>query len=508
MGARMYQLLDPTQMARADRLAAEMGVPSLVLMEKAGGAVADIVIDVVKSLNIEDRVVRVFVLCGPGNNGGDGFVVARLLAAQGLTIRLALLGDVCTLTGDAAQNAQRWDGAVEAPDALDLSQADVIVDALFGAGLARDLDGEGRALVERLAASGRPVIAVDLPSGVDGASGMVRGAAAPAVATVTFFRRKPGHLLEPGRSLCGEIHVADIGIPDAVLETVTPDAFINNPEFWGRLFPVPRRRGHKYDRGHAVIVSGGAWTCGAARLAARAALRGGTGLVTVACPKESLPLHAASYAALMLRPMEHAEDLAHLLADSRLHTVVLGPGLGVGEETRQKVAIAAPGRRLVLDADALTSFTGDAEALARWARQAEAMVITPHDGEFARLFSNEETVLSAPGKLARARAAAAYLGSVVLLKGPDTVVASPDGRATIAENAPPYLATAGAGDVLAGLIGALLSQGMPAFEAASAAVWLHGEAAHETGPGLVADDLPEALPHIYGELQHALGAGL
>ena len=504
----MYQLLDPTQMAQADRRAVEMGVPSLELMEKAGAAVADIVVGVVESLNIAPPPARVFVLCGPGNNGGDGFVAARLLAAQGMDIRLGLLGDVGMLTGDAAHNARRWQGLIEAPDVLDLARADVIIDALFGAGLTRDLDGAGRALVERMAAIGRPVVAVDLPSGVDGASGMVRGAAAPAVATVTFFRRKPGHLLEPGRSLCGDLHVADIGIPDAVLETVTPNTFVNCPEYWGADFPMLRRQGHKYDRGHAVIVSGGAWTSGAARLAARGALRGGAGLVTVACPRESLPLHAASYAALMLRPMENADDLAHLLSDSRLHTVVLGPGLGVGEETRHKVAIAAPGRRLVLDADALTSFTGDAAALARFMKQAEAAVITPHDGEFARLFSAEPAVLDRPGKLARARAAASFLGSVVLLKGADTVVAAPDGRATIAENAPPCLATAGAGDVLAGIIAALLSQGMPAFEAASAAVWVHGEAAQETGAGLIADDLPEALPLIYGELHHVLGAGL
>lgn len=504
----MCQMLDPTQMARADRRAVEMGVPSLVLMEKAGAAVADAVVRFVARQNIGARPGQVFVLCGPGNNGGDGFVAARLLAAQGLTIRLALLGDAAALTGDAAHNAGQWSGAIENPQELDLTEADVIVDALFGAGLARDLDGAARELVERMAASGRPVIAVDLPSGVDGASGMVRGAAAPAVATVTFFRLKPGHLLEPGRSLCGEMHVADIGIPDGVLDSVVPDTFVNSPAFWGAQFPMPRRQGHKYDRGHAVIVSGGAWTSGAARLAARSALRGGAGLVTVACPYEALPLHAASYAALMLRPMENAGDLAQLLSDSRLHTVVLGPGLGVGDETRRKVAIAAPGRRIVLDADALTSFAGDAEALVPWARQAEAMVITPHDGEFARLFGNVPSVMDAPGKLARARAAAGFLGCVVLLKGADTVVAAPDGRATIAENAPPYLATAGAGDVLAGLIGALLSQKMPGFEAASAAVWLHGEAAHEVGLGLIADDLPEALPYIYGELHHALHPGL
>ncbi|MGQ3672793.1 NAD(P)H-hydrate dehydratase [Xanthobacter sp. TB0136] len=503
----MYELLDPKQMGRADRCAVEMGVPSLVLMENAGQAVARCTARHLGAPEAEGGRKRVFVLCGPGNNGGDGFVAARLLAGQGYDVRLALLGDVTALVGDAAENARLWTGAVEQPEALDLTRADVIVDALFGAGLGRDLDGAARALVERIASSGRPVIAVDLPSGVDGASGAVRGCSVLAVATVTFFRRKPGHMLEPGRSLCGAVDVVDIGIPEAVLHDVQPDTFVNHPSFWEAAFPVPRESGHKYDRGHTVVVSGSVWTSGAARLAARAALRGGAGLVTVACPRESLPLHASSYAALMLRPMESADDLAHLLEDRRLHTVVLGPGLGVGPQTCRKIEVAAPGRRLVLDADALTSFAGRHEDLAGFVERSEATVITPHEGEFARLFSAVPQVQAACGKLARARAAAATLGAVVVLKGADTVVAAPDGRATIAENAPPFLATAGAGDVLAGFIAALLSQGMPAFEAASAAVWLHGEAAHEVGAGLIADDLPDALPYVYGRLMPLLERG-
>lgn len=495
----MDALLDPQEMSRADRCAVDMGVPSLELMEAAGRAVADVV-------SRRPQTTRVLVLCGPGNNGGDGFVAARVLVRRGFRVRLALLGDRPKLAGDAAAMAALWDGPVEMAAEADLAGADLIVDALFGAGLARDLEGAAKALVEAMAACGRPVVAVDLPSGLDGASGQVRGAAAPAVETVTFFRRKPGHLLEPGRSLCGRVRVADIGIPDAVLDVVQPKVAVNDPALWRSLFPVPRRCGHKYDRGHAVVVSGGAWTSGAARLAARGALRAGAGLVTVACPLAALPLHAGSYAAIMARPLERAADLSALLADSRLHSVLLGPGLGVGSATRELVALAAPGRRLVLDADALTSHAGDAAAVADLARQAKALVITPHDGEFARLFTGVSEVLEAPGKLARARAAAARLGAVVVLKGPDTVVAAPDGRAAIAENAPPWLATAGAGDVLAGFTLALLSQGMPAFEAAAAAVWVHGEAARVAGPGLVADDLPEALRTVYGRLFEALGA--
>ncbi|MFG1430774.1 NAD(P)H-hydrate dehydratase [Xanthobacter sp. V2C-8] len=485
-------------MNRADRCAVEMGVPSLELMENAGRAVADVVAR-------RSPSARVLVLCGPGNNGGDGFVAARILAGRSFRVHLALLGSREHLAGDAAAMAALWAGPVGDARTADLSAADLIVDALFGAGLSRDLDGDARALVERMAACGRPIVAVDLPSGLDGATGLVRGAAAPAVETVTFFRRKPGHLLEPGRGLCGKVRVADIGIPEAALDVVCPRAWANGPQLWEGAFPVPRRSGHKYDRGHAVVVSGGAWTSGAARLAARGALRAGAGLVTVACPAAALPLQAASYAAIMARPMEGPDDLSALLADARLHTVLLGPGLGVGEATRRLAALAAPGRRLVLDADALTAHAGAAGAVADLARLAQALVVTPHDGEFARLFQDEAEVRGAPGKLARTRAAAARLGAVVVLKGPDTVVAAPDGRAAIAENAPPYLATAGAGDVLAGFTLGLLAQGMPAFEAAAAAVWVHGEAARAAGPGLVADDLPEALRIVYTRLYETLG---
>ena len=488
----MNELLDPDEMGRADRTAVALGVPSLRLMEHAGTAVADVCAR-------RPYTTRIVVLCGPGNNGGDGFVAARVLVQRGFRVRLALLGAPDALTGDAAVVARQWKGPVEAPDAIDLAEAGLIVDALFGAGLARDLDGAARALVERMARSGRPIVAVDLPSGLDGATGLVRGAAAPAQETVTFFRRKPGHLLLPGRALCGRVRVADIGIPDEVLETVKPTTFANGPELWRAAFPVPTAAGHKYARGHAVVVSGGPWTSGAARLAARATLRAGAGLVTLACPREVLSLTAGSYAALMARPVEDAADLAGLLADQRFNAVLLGPGLGVGAATREKMA-AASGRHLVLDADALTSFEGEAGAFAHLVAGARSAVITPHDGEFARLFAGVEEVLGPPSKLARARAAARRIGAVVLLKGADTVVAAPDGRASIAENAPAYLATAGAGDVLAGLVTGLLAQGMPAFEAASAAVWLHGEAALAAGPGLIADDLPEALRTVYTRL--------
>ncbi|MDQ0349244.1 NAD(P)H-hydrate dehydratase [Ancylobacter vacuolatus] len=497
------ELLTPTEMARADAFTIAAGVPGALLMERAGEAVA----------RLAARVTLaggwVLVLCGPGNNGGDGFVAARLLAASGYRVRLALLGERAALRGDAALMAARWTGPVEPAEGAALERVDLVIDALFGAGLARDLDGAARALVERVnaavMASGLPVLAVDLPSGIDGATGAVRGAAIKARWSVTFFRPKPGHVLLPGRLHAGERTVADIGILPEALDVIAPRAFENVPDLWAGQFPVPAVEGHKYARGHLVAVSGPAQATGATRLAARAALRAGAGLVTVACPVEALAIHAANLSAVMVRPVEDAAGLAHLLADARLTTVVLGPGLGVGPGARERLA-ACRDRRLVIDADLLTSFTGEADALARALDAAPAAVATPHDGEFARLFEGCPDVLEAPSRLERARAGAARLGATLLLKGPDTVVASPDGRASIAANAPPYLATAGAGDVLAGIVGGLLAQGMPPFEAASAGVWLHGEAAREAGPGLVADDLIEALRPVYRRLFGFLGA--
>jgi ADP-dependent NAD(P)H-hydrate dehydratase / NAD(P)H-hydrate epimerase len=342
---------------------------------------------------------------------------------------------------------------------------------------------------------------VDLPSGIDGNTGKVRGAAVHAVATVTFCRLKPGHLLYPGCDHCGKVTVADIGIADATVKELNPTTFANEPELWKDKFPKPRRQGHKYDRGHVVVVSGPLHATGAARLAARAALRAGAGLVTVAAPKPALPVIAASLLAVMLREATGAKGLAKLLGDDRMNVVVLGPGQGVGKPTRDTVVAAAKAKRaLVIDADAISSFAGAPDALAKTLKTVPAAVVTPHEGEFVRLFGAKSKVTAADSKVGRARAAAKMLGAVVLLKGPDTVVASPDGRASLGTNAPAWLATAGSGDVLAGIVAALLAQGMPPFEAASAAVWLHGEAGNVAGPGMISEDLDLALHDVLGRL--------
>jgi hydroxyethylthiazole kinase-like uncharacterized protein yjeF len=487
----MIELLTPDEMAACDRLTIAGGVPGIALMEKAGRAVAEAVAR-------HPLGTRVLIVAGPGNNGGDGFVAARVLAERGYPVRLMLLGDAARLTGDAAEAARSWRGAVE-PAAPQRVDAGVIVDALFGAGLNRAVEGEARALIEAMNASGAPIAAVDLPSGINGATGAVMGAAVRAAESVTFFRRKPGHLLLPGRLHAGKVRVADIGIPDSVLEKVRPTTFANAVALWREAFPVPRLDGHKYSRGHAVVVSGDMSFTGAARLAARGALRAGTGLVTLAGPRAALAVNAAASLAVMVRAADGADELRGLLADRRLNAVVLGPGLGVGAATRAQVAAALDGERaVVLDADALTSFADEPGALfgAIQARRDRAVVLTPHQGEFARLFRDLVQAAENESKTDLARAAAVASGAVVLLKGPDSVIAAPDGRAAINENAPPWLATAGSGDVLAGMIAGLLAQGMPGFAAACAATWLHGEAGNAAGPGLISEDLPEALPGI------------
>jgi ADP-dependent NAD(P)H-hydrate dehydratase / NAD(P)H-hydrate epimerase len=493
----MIELLTNAEMAEADRLMIASGTAGIDLMERAGKAVADAV------AARHPPGGRIAVVAGPGNNGGDGFVAARLLAGRGYRVRLLLLGERGRLKGDAGEAAKRWQGPVEAAAPEGLLGAAIVVDALFGAGLDRPVEGPARRMIEAMNGSGAPILAVDLASGINGTTGAVMGAAVRASRTVTFFRRKIGHLLLPGRTHCGVLEVADIGIKPEVLERIRPRTVANGPELWRAQFPLPRPDGHKYTRGHAVVVSGGAVTTGAARLAARGALRVGAGLVTIASPREALAVHAAATTAVMVRPVDGAGELTAFLADRRLNAVALGPGGGVGAALREQVLAALAGpRAVVLDADALTSFADDAPALfaATRAREGHPTVLTPHEGELKRLFSLASKDIENKYKLEKVMAAAAAAGATVVLKGPDTVIAHPDGRAAINANAPPWLATAGTGDVLAGFVTGLLAQGMPAFEAASAAVWLHGAAAAEAGMGMISEDLPEGLPSIYAGL--------
>ena len=488
-GWRKHALLTPAQMGEADRLTIAGGVPGIELMENAGRKVAD-------GVSRRWPPQPVAVLCGPGNNGGDGFVAARVLAERGWPVRLALLGSVGALHGDAAQAAARWPGAVEALAPAALDGAGIVVDGIFGAGLARPVEGMPRAVIEVIGERRLPVVAIDVPSGIDGASGEMRGIAPRAAVTVTFFRKKPGHLLLPGRSYCGETVLEQIGIPDSVLPPIAPDTVENSLDWWLDAFPRPDPETHKYARGHA-LVAGGAVMTGAARLAARAAARLGAGLVTVAAPEAAFPIYATALTGVIVHPVGDIEEFQGFLADKRRNAALIGPGAGVGGETRDRtLAILGAGKRAVLDADALTSFAEDPGTLFSAIRS--PCVMTPHAGEFSRLFD------TAGDKPEQARRAARQSGAVVLLKGADTVIAAPDGRVAINANAPPQLATAGSGDVLAGVVLGLLAQGMEPFAAAAAAAWIHGAAARRFGLGLVAEDLIDTVvPVLQCLLTHA-----
>jgi len=483
-------VLNPSEMKQADLEAIARGTPGIELMRRAGRLVAD------SAEKIVSKGGRVAVVAGPGQNGGDGFVAAALLAERGYRVSLSLLGDPGRLTGDAAEAALDWKGEVGRAEDAPVQEADLIIDALFGTGLSRDLDGAARHAVDRMNGSGRPILAVDLPSGIDGETGAVRGIAARAVRTVTFAARKPCHLLMPGRGFCGPVEVVDIGIGREILEAKGGHLFVNDPALWLHALPRPGLSSHKYERGHTLVASGGATRTGAARLAARAALRIGSGLVTVASPPEAIGVNAAHLTAIMLKGCDGPEGLHTILQDTRFNALVLGPALGVHAGTRAMVAVAVQTKRsLVLDADALTSFEGLASELHGVFRHAPT-VLTPHDGEFNRLFKDHPDILDPKSKIERARRAAAYTGAVTLLKGADTVIAAPDGRAAINENGTPYLATAGSGDTLCGLIAGLMAQGVPAFEAACAGAWIHAEAGASFGPGLISEDLADLVPGV------------
>ena len=504
-----HALLTVTQMRQADQASMASGRSGLMLMEAAGQAVA-------RAIMQRWAPRPVCVLCGPGNNGGDGWVVAQRLQSCGWPVTVVSLVPRSSLQGDAAVVSHQWSGPVTVLDAENHLQqgaeawtgfqagGGLVVDALFGAGLSRTLDAPVAGMLQQARMHACAMVAVDVPSGVWGDSGEVGGAPRCDL-TVTFFRMKPAHVLMPSRGYCGEVVVADIGIqPDAVPEGVV-QAWDNHPDLWRHCWPALGETGHKYDRGHAVVW-GGARMPGAARLSARAAARIGAGLTTLCVPLAAWPVHAAALDSIMVHGVPDddadamAEGLTCLLNDARHRAVLVGPGAGAGlgmPGVRALVASALRSQRqVVLDADALTAWHDAPDMLAQAIQQwpAREVVLTPHDGEFARLWGPIR--MGDGGRLHRARWAARQMGAVVVLKGPDTVVAAPDGRACVNRHASPTLATAGAGDVLAGLVVGLLAQGMPAWEAAAAAVWVHGDAALRLGRGLVADDLHGMVPAV------------
>ena len=502
----MNELLTPKEMAKADRLAAECIGESYPLMLHAGQALAQVILQRFAHVEGFD------ILCGPGNNGGDGYVLATILREHGLPVRIWRVSEPADGT-DAARAATEC--PVERFDLMDFrpERNNLVVDALFGAGLARPLDGVHAEVLQRCIVAGARIVAVDLPSGVSGETGQVMGTSAPAELTVTFFRKKPGHLLFPGRSLCGEVVVADIGIPGNVLQSIDVRCRENLPSSWRHLLPRPSFDSHKYRRGHVGVFSGGTSATGAARMSAMAAARIGAGAVTVLSPASALAVNAVHLTSIMLRRVEDEDELGKFLNERELAAVVLGPGFGLGPKVRSFADLvlrfaSKSGRQLkvVLDADALTGFAGDPQALFEATRANGNAVLTPHEGEFGRIFP-DIAAASELSKVECARQAAARSGAVIVFKGADTVIAHPGGQTAINSNGTPYLATAGSGDVLAGMIAGLMAQGMSPFDAACAAVYLHAETARSLGPGLIAEDLPGRLPVILSSYLEQPGRG-
>lgn len=478
-----HALLSCAEMAQADAFAIAGGVSGGRLMEAAGRGVAETVM-------LRHARRPVVALCGPGNNGGDGFVAARHLRQAGWPVRVALIGERGMLKGDAAGAAGAWDGPVERwSDGL-LDGHPLVIDALFGAGLARPIDGEAGAAIDRVNATGLPVISVDIPSGLHGDTGEVLGRAMRAECTVTFFRAKPGHYSVEGLRRCGALRIVDIGIPPSAIAAVGPQAWLNAPALWRHLLRRDDVADHKYARGHLTIL-GGAPSTGAARLAALAARRAGAGLVTIAAMRAAMPVFQAAEPGNLIVEADDGATFAKLLADERRNAILIGPGSGVNERTRDAVQAAlACGRSVILDADAISAFAEGPDRL--FGLISGPTLMTPHDGEFRRLFPD---LAGKADKLGRVRRAAARSCATILLKGPDTVIAAPDGRAVINVHASPALATAGSGDVLSGIAGGFLAQGLAPLAAAAAAAWVHGECPRQFGrPGLIAEDLAGLLP--------------
>jgi hydroxyethylthiazole kinase-like uncharacterized protein yjeF len=516
------ELLTAAQMRAIEKAAIDSGeVTGLELMERAGKGVVEAVFEEWPELRKTSH--RAVVLCGPGNNGGDGFVVARLLKEWGWEVEVFLHGDPSRLPPDARVNYERWGtlGKVSELKYDNLFDANaniqggeiVVVDALFGTGLTRPLGREicrildGAGCTDRYAWSRR--VSVDVPSGLCSDSGRGLWEAEPLFPddrlTVTFHRAKTGHFQNPPLNSVGSLRIKDIGLSEFSAHGLSDGRtqLVDSVD-------IDRLRklygDHKYSHGHALILTGGPGKTGAARLAARGALRIGAGLVTLGCPQQALWEVASQVTALMVRTIDGAPGLREMLEDQRLNAACLGPGLGLGADTQALVLEALKAKRAtVLDADALTRFERHPEVL--FEALHENCVLTPHAGEFRRLFKDIAEKLDAPAttgpaysKVDAAREAAKRAGCTVLFKGPDTVIADQAGRCSINSSAykraAPWLATAGSGDVLAGFVTGLLARGFPVMQAAETAAWLHTECALSFGPGLIAEDLPEELPKV------------
>lgn len=493
MWAPGHEILTVEEMAEVDRLTELSGIPTSLLMENAGRQVANEI-----SKRWTSR--KTTVLCGPGNNGGDGFVVARHLAARGWPVEIITFGKLANASAEAAKMARRWQGPTRHFQPAEPIHGELVVDAIFGAGLSRGLSADLVQMFEDIEMADVPIIAVDVPSGVHGDQARFLDGVQPwsAKLCVTFFRKKPAHVLYPARQHCGEVVCANIGIPDGMLHALakSPLGVGGNrsrcdenhaPADVEALKPAV----HKFQRGHCLVISGPASMTGAARLAGRAALRSGAGLVTIAGDQAAVSVLSSQLTAIMVQDLSVSRGIETILKDVRLSAVVIGPGCAADTATQGNVrAVLAAGIPTVLDAGALSAFAPDPAVLFRILH--EKAVLTPHEGEFERLFPG--LLAKSANRIEAARSAASSSGAVVLLKGPDTVVAAPDGTAVVNTNAPVDLATAGSGDVLAGLITGLMAQGIAPFEAAKRGTFYHAVCGRLAGAGLIAEDLPDLLP--------------
>ena len=490
----MLELLTADEMRRAEQITIDGGTPSLTLMENAGRAVAE---EVVRRF---PRGSKVAVCCGRGNNGGDGFVCARILRERGFQVRLGLLGKPEELKAEPKEMARRWDETIEPLNVLMLEGADIVIDGIMGAGLKGPVNGEIADIIQSVNDKKTPVVAIDMPTGIEMTHGSIQGIAFESVSTVTFFRKKTGQAQLPGKAYCGDVRISDIGISNKVLADIAPQTFINEPDFWLRYYPRLNKEGHKYDRGHAVVVSGPMESTGASRLGAKAALRIGAGLVSLATSKSAFYVNAAQLTSIMLSVYDGGGGLGDLLVnDPHQNAVLIGPGAGISEQTCENVtAVLASEATVIIDAEGLTAFEQNPQDLFGLIQGRNApTIITPHKGEFDRIFPE---LGNAESKLEQTKRAAEISGSVVIFKGPITIISAPDGLSAILGDAPPWLATAGTGDVLAGMITGLCAQGMSPFDAAAAAVWMHAELARTFGPGMISEDMPALLPPLLQRL--------
>lgn len=476
-----------------DERAMDLGISGYELMQNAGKAVAEMLAYYIGTpLEAPQPII---ILCGPGNNGGDGFVAAQFLKEWGYLVSLRCSVGIDTLTGDAGTAAEEWDGSVDAFDTKNFGDSAAIVDCLFGVGLNKPIEGDVAEIITEVNAADTFVLSVDIASGLDANTGQPNGDCIKADATITFNFKKPAHLIAPGRFLSGgsdNIHVAAIGVPIAAIVDLETNISENLPSLWGRAFPFSGPQTHKYDRGHMLVLGGREPTLGASRLASIAGLRTGAGLVTLAAPTETYAVQASALMDVMVRRFDSSFGFMGIVNDPRIRAVLIGPGSGLGEKTVELIQhVGAKDKKLVLDADALTSLVGRTDLISKL--KAGEVVLTPHEGEFAKLFP---TIEVNEDRIQAAREAAKATRATIVLKGVSTIVAAPDGRVSIATNAPAWLSIGGTGDVLSGIICGLMTQGMPAFEAASAGVWIHGEAGMRAGRGLIASDLLDVIPKV------------